>query len=401
MKPLILLIALLVPAAGLSVSLDSWMDYQTGGDSLSPLPGRLALGGMLSGRNWTLVLDERYSHRDSTGLTPRVLGSYSVTDADLVIETGPLTVNPDVSWTVDLGDKPEIVLPAAAGIAFRRGSIRPGLTLSGSLPGNIELFASGRYLNRDMEQEDGFDLDWAETRIGGGASWGTPWGPTLTVAGSGRNIRSDFIGYDVSWSRVDLTLGMEKQGLPLDLRVQGQIGFSIYDGTDYTDREIADRLTGRVRLTRMIIPDYLTVNTTLETVFDMDGDNFRTACTSGEARMLYRLPIRTAVPSTVSLTGKLAISSIRTAWLELFTRVNVWRGLSLLADARLRETPTDIQMAGPYRQRLTFGPGLEYRFGERARVWGLVEQERTNLQEVEVWWRLRAGLELYPGTLSF
>lgn len=401
MKHIVILFALLVPSACLSVTLDGWMDYQTGGDSLSPLPGRFELGGMLSGDGWTFVLDERVSHRDSTGITPRVLGTYNVADADFSIEAGPVTVNPDVSWTVDLGEKPEMVLPDAAGTAFRRGSIRPGLTLSGSLPGNVELFASGRYLNRDMEQGDGYDLDWAETRIGGGAAWTTPWGPTLTVAGLGRNIRSDFIGYDVSWSRVDLGLGLSKDGLPLDLQIRGEIGFSIYDGTDYTDRDIADRLTGRVRLTRMVIPDYLTVNTTFETVFDVDGDDFRTACTSGEARVLYRLPITTVVPSTVSLTGKLALSSIRTAWLELFTRVNVWRGLSLLADARLRETPTDVQMAGPNRRRLTFGPGLEYRFGEQVRLWGLVEQERTNLQEVEVWWRMRAGLEIYPGTLSF
>ena len=401
MKHLIILIALLVPSACMSVTLDGWMDYQTGGDSLSPLPGRLELGGMLSGNSWTFVLDERYSHRDSTGITPRVLGSYSVTDADLAIEAGPVTLNPDVRWTVDLGEIPEMVLPDAAGAAFRRGSIRPGLTLRGSLAGSVELFASGRYLNRDLEQADGYDLDWAETRLEGGASWATPWGPTFTVAGLGRNIRSDFIGYDVSWSRIDLGLGLAKDGLPLDLQVQGEISYSIYDGTDYTDRDIADRLTGRVRLTRMVIPSYLTVNTTFEAVFDVDGDDFRTACTSGEARVLYRLPITTVVPSTVSLTGKLALSSIRTSWLELFTRVNVWRGLSLLADARLRETPTDVQLAGPYRQRLTFGPGLEYRFGEQVRLWGLVEQERTNLQEVEVWWRMRAGLELYPGTLSF
>lgn len=400
MRTTLLLLALLLPSALTAVTLDGWMDYQTGGDSLSPLPGRLEVGGMLSGEDWTLVLDERYSHRDSTGLTPRVLGSYAVTDVDLVLEAGPVTVNPDVRWTADLGDKPEMVLPAAAGLAFRQGSIRPGITLSGTLPGSVEVFASGRYLNRDLELEDGTGPDWTETRLGGGAAWTTPWGPVFTVSGIGRSILSDSIGFDASWSRLDLGLQVLRDGLPLDLQVQGLATFSIYDGADYTDRDIANRLTGRVRLTRMVIPQYLTVNTTFETVFDVDGDCFRTACTSGEVRVLYRLPVRTAVPSTVCLTGKLAHSSIRTAWLGLFTRMNVWRGLSLLGDATLRETPTDVQMAGPNRQRLTFGPGVEYRFGENARVWGLVEQERTNLQEVEVWWRLRAGLELYPGTLD-
>lgn len=401
MRHIYMLIALVAVSACYPVTLDGWMDYQTGGDSLSPLPGRLDLGGMLSGSGWTFTLEERYSHRDSTGITPRVLGSYSTTDADFMIEAGPVTVNPDLRWVSDLGDKPEMVLPMAAGVASREGYIRPGLTVSAAISESVRLFASGRYWNRDLVQEDGYDLDWAETRIGGGASWTSPWGPTLTVSGVGRNIRSDFIGYDASWSRVEVALGLDRRGLPLDLQMQSQVSYSIYDGSDYTDRDIADRLAGRIRLTRMIIPDYFTVNTTFETVFDIEGDCARTACTSGEARMLYRLPFRTTVPSTVVLTGKLSQSSIRTAWLELFTRINVWRGLSLLADARLRETPTDIQMAGPNRQRLTWGPGLEYRAGDVVRVWGIVEQERTELQEVDVWWRVRAGLELYPGTLTF
>jgi len=397
---MMVIIVLAAAPVCLSATLDGWMDYETGGDSLAPLPGRLVLGGMLEGEGWTLVLEERYSHRDSTGITPRVLGSHAATDVDLALEAGPVTVNPDLCWTLDLGVKPVIILPEAAGEADRRGSIRPGLTLAGTLPGSVEVFARGRWTDRNLETENGDDLEWTETDLEAGATWRTPLGPSLTVGGTGRSIRSDPIGCDESWNRIDLGLEAEKEGLPLDLQVQGRIGCSFYDGTDYTDREIADRLSGRLRIVRMIVPDYFLADATFETLFDIDGDCFRTACSSGEVRMIYRLPARTAVPSTVSLTGKLAVSSIRTSWLGLAASVNVWRGLSVTADAVLRETPTDVQMAGPMRRRLVFGPGLEYRFGEKVRLWGLVEQERTELQEVEVWWRMRAGLELYPGTLG-
>lgn len=57
--------------------------------------------------------------------------------------------------------------------------------------------------------------------------------------------------------------------------------------------------------------------------------------------------------------------------------------------------------AGTERKRYILGPGLEYQFGTTARIWGVVEQERTNLEKNENWWRLRAGLEFYPGTFYF
>ena len=40
-------------------------------------------------------------------------------------------------------------------------------------------------------------------------------------------------------------------------------------------------------------------------------------------------------------------------------------------------------------------------FGTTARIWGVVEQERTNLAKNENWWRLQAGIEFYPGSFNF
>lgn len=401
MKHYAFIIALILPAACLaSVSLDGWLDYETGGDSLSPSPGRLDFGGMLTGENWTLIIEERYSHEDDTGITPRTLGSHSITDVDFFVTAGPVTINPDLSWTMDLGDKPEMVLPLAAGEVYRHGYIRPGLSLSGDVNENIHIYASGHYWNRDLKQENGYDLDWAESRIGGGAAWDTPLGPTLMVSGVTHRTESDFIGYESSWSRIDFTAMADRADMPLGLSARGEVTYSLYGGTDYVDEEIADRITARMRLARMVIPNF-SVNTTFESVFDIYSDCARTACTSAEARLMYRFLLLRDVPSQITLSGKLSISSIRTARLQLTSRVNLYRGLSLLLGATLRETPTDVPRAGPNRQRLVFGPGLEYQLGTEARLWGIVEQERTDLENVEVWWRLRAGLEFYPGTLSF
>ncbi len=401
MKYLIIVSMLLLPASGLaSTTLDGWLDMQTGGDSLAISPGRMDIGGMLGGDGWTLLLRERFSRRDSTGITPRVLGTHSITDVDFIIAAGPVTINPEVSWVVDLGDKPEIVLPLAAGEAYRQGYIRPGLSLSGDLNENIHLFASGLYWNRDLKQEDDYDLDWAESRISGGAAWDTPWGPTIAVSGVSHRTESDFIDYEASWSRIDFTAAAGRNDMPLGLQAQAEVTYSLYGGNDFLDREIADRFTARIRLARMVIPNF-SVNTIFESVFDFDDGTVRTACNSGEARIMYRFLQSRDVPSQITLSGQLAVSSIRTSKLQLSSRVNLYRGLSLLLGAMLRETPTDVQKAGPDRQRLVFGPGLEYQLGTNARIWGMIEQERTNLEEVEVWWRLRAGLELYPGTLTF
>ena len=107
------------------------------------------------------------------------------------------------------------------------------------------------------------------------------------------------------------------------------------------------------------------------------------------------------MPSEIVLSGKLSTSSIRAERAALFSRINFYRGFSLLLNAEARSAPTMVAGASDTRKRIVFGPGLEYQLGTTLRVWGIIEQERTDLEEVEVWWCVRTGLEFYPGSLKF
>ncbi len=397
MRISIFLFVLLLPALALAVSVDGWMNVQTGGDSLSPQMGRLDLGGLLKGGNWSLVVHQRFSHEDSTGIVPRILNSYSRTDIDFLIEAGPVSINPDVCWTVDIGDKkPEIVLPGEAGIAYRDGFIRPGLGIEADVSEEIHLFARGLYWNRDLKQEDDYDLAWTETRLIGGVTWDSPWGTSLTVAGLNHKTSSDFIDYEATWSRMDVRVAVQPQSLPVNMFVSGDVTYSAYDGSDFLDHDIADRLTSRVRLMQMVIPS-VSVNATFESVIDFDDGITRSACTSAESRIVYRFMRSRDITSAIVVFGKLSRSSIRTERAGVFSRINLYRGLSFLFDAEAHVTPTSVTGAGPDRKRYVFGPGFEYQFGNTARIWGIIEQERTNLEKNQNWWRFRAGLEFYPG----
>ncbi len=391
---------LLLPVLAFAVTLDGWMDVQTGGDSLSPEPGRFELGGMLGTENWTLILEEQYSHEDTSGIVPKFLNTYSQTDIDLIVNAGPVAINPDLCWTVDLGDKPEMVLPVQAGVAYREGYIRPGLSLAADISDDFHFFARGLYWNRDLRQEDDYDLAWTETRVSGGVSWETPWGPLLAVSGLSHKTDSDFINYESTWNRFDVSILTEPQSLPAHLFVTADLEYSMYNGSDFLGNDLADRLTTRIRLTRMVVPSFA-INTTFESMIDFDDGVTRSACTSAESRILYRFMRSREVPSVITLSGKFSTSSIRTERAVLFSRINFYKGLSLLLNAEARSTPTSVAGAGNTRKRIVFGPGLEYQLGTALRVWGIIEQERTDLEEVEVWWRVRTGLEFYPGSLSF
>ncbi len=401
MKYLIPLL-LMIPITAMAVTLDGWMNVTTGGDSLSPQLGSLDVGGFLQGNSWDVLLQEKHVSMDTTGVVDRVLNSYSRTDLDISIQAGPVRINPDLVWTVDIGDdKPELVLPVQGGIACREGFIRPGLELEAQVNQNLRFFARGLYWSRDIIHEDGSDLGWTDTRFSGGATWDTPWNASLTVAGLTHNTMADYIDYDNTWNRYDVSVALHPGSLPRNMYVSGDVTYSVYDGVDFLDQEIADRLTSRVRLMQMGILPSISVNTIFESVMDFDDGTVRSACTALESRLVWRFLKNRDVPSAVVFSGRLTRSSIRTERAGVFSRINIFRGLSFLAEAEARVTPTSVAGAGPDRQRYTFGPGLEYQFGNKARIWGIVEQERTNLTRNENWWRIRSGLEFYPGSVSF
>ena len=393
---------LLLPLAAMAVTLDGWMNVETGGDSLSPQMGDLEVGGFLQTGDWDILVLEKYASMDTTGIVERVVNTYSRTEIDIAVQAGPVRINPDLVWTSDLGDdKPELVLPVQAGVAYRQGSIRPGLGIEADVSENLRFFARGLYWNRDILQEDGYDLAWTDTRISGGATWDTPWSTSLTLTGTTHNTTSDYIDYDNTWNRYDVSVALHPNILTRNMYFSGDVTFSSYDGRNFLDREIADRLTSRVRLMQMGILPSISVNTTFESVVDFDDGTVRAACASLESRLVWRFLKDRDVPSSVVLSGRLARSSVRTERGGIFSRINIYRGLSLLLEAEARITPTSVAGAGPDRQRYVFGPGLEYQFGNRARIWGIVEQERTDLARNENWWRFRSGLEFYPGSVEF
>lgn len=401
MKISAIVIALL-PMAVLAVTLDGWMNVETGGDSLSPRMGDLELGGFLQGGSWNVLLQEKYTSMDTTGVVERVVNSYSRTDIDITVRSGPVTINPDLVWTVDMGDdKPRLVLPVQAGTAHREGFVRPGLGIDADLNETLRLFARGLYWDRDMIQEDGNDLSWTDYRVGGGATWDTPWRTSLTVSGLTHSTTADYIGYDNTWNRYDVSIALHPRSLPRNMYFSGDVTYSVYDGVDYLDRDIADRLISRVRLMQMGILPSVSVNTSFESVLDFEDGTVRGACSSLESRLVWQFRKNRVIPSAVVLSGRLTRSSIKTERACVFSRINLYRGLSLLFDAEARVTPTSIAGAGPDRQRYVFGPGLEYQFGNTARIWGVVEQERTDLDRNQNWWRIRSGLEFYPSQVSF
>ena len=291
---------------------------------------------------------------------------------DFSIEAGPIRINPDVCWTVDLGDeKPEIILPLQAGIAYREGFIRPGLGIEADVSESIHLFAKGMYWNRDLVQEDGYDLAWTETRISGGVTWDTPWSTSLTVAGLNHNTSSDYIDYEATWSRIDINLAAQPQSLPLNMFVSGDVTYSTYDGLDFNDHDIADRLTSRVRLVQMVIPS-VSVNTTFESVIDFDEGVTRSACTSLESRIVYHFMRSRDIASSIVVFGKLSRSSIRTERAGIFSRVNLYKGLSILLEAEARITPTSVAGAGPDLHRgQGSGRAVQARCSRRARQPGI------------------------------
>ncbi len=392
------LLALVLPLAASAASLDFWLDAETTSDSLQPSSGRADIGLLLRSGDLRVTLLERYATADSTGLVPRFTGAYSRTDLLGSLRTGPVRIEPSMSYLTDL-DRPEMVLPDRQGRAYRGGYARPGLELSAFLPAGVTLSADGYYWSRDAESEDGTDLDWTEYRLGGSASWRTPPGPVLSVSGRGHTTVIDGVGYESDWSMVDLGLSTGPARLPAMTTLEGSLTYSLRSGYDYLGRDLANRLTARFRGMKALDPR-LSFNIMLESSFDFDGDVTRAACNAGEVRVLYRFDPTAEIPSNLALSGKFSSSAVQVRRVDMSSRVNLWEGLSLLLSARAMEIPSSTPGSGFYRRSVSYGPGLEYQLGTTARLWGVVEQERTETGGVQDWWRLRAGVEIYPAPLS-
>ncbi len=399
---IVTLLLAVLPLTAAGSALDGWLDAATGGDSLSPGMGVIEGGGMLRGDLWNLTVQGKYVVTDTTEITRKFLDEYSVIDVNFKVREGATIVNPDLVWIMDFNEKtPKMVLPDQGGMAFRHGYYRPGLGLETAFVENFRLNMRGLYWNLAAEHEDGSDLGWTGFMLDGRITWDSPWNTSFQAGAVTRKSAINKTGYAKTWNRYDVGVSLHPGGMPRNMYLTGGVTYSVYDGRDFLQRDIPDRLIARIRLMQMGVLPSVTAGTSFESVFDFDGNEIRMACTALEAGLIWKFMKKARVPSTAILSGKLTRSAIRTQTARLFTRVHVFRGLSVLAQARARISPTYVAGAGPYRKSYVAGPGLEYRFGNKIRIWGIIEHERTNLTGNENWWRIKSGLELYPGTVSF
>ncbi len=418
MKYSILLLCILSLAA-FSVSFDAWVDYQTGGDSLLPNVGKIKIGGILEGENWNLLVSEEFVNTDSTTLFPRFITSYSQTDIDFTMALGSVVINPHLRFNLFLGDGADIVLPNAEGMASRTRYMRPGLNIETSPFDNITLQAGGMFWIGTLENEYGYEEeedddddddydDSEDTRqkyaFGGGVMWESPLGPMFAFSGeyhskidavTGATQSSASEAKDIpEWSRVDCSIIYRPENLDRWSYLTGRLKYSIYNGEDFLGNDIADRLTAGIRVSKTISPSFA-VNGTFEASVDFDGEVTRFASSYGEIRAIYHFLQDRTVPSSITVSAQMSSFVTQTGRISLSSRINLYRGLSLLLKGEARETPTSVPGADDTRQRVSYGPGLEYQMGTSLRVWSTIEQQRTNLEEVEVWLRVRAGIEYY------
>ncbi len=399
-KAIIILLAL--PALCMAVSLDSYFSATYEGDSLGLSSGRhrIDLDAVLSGNSWSLALEESFTRSDSSDIIHRYLTCTLESDLDFRYRIGSVLINPDFRYSMDPGDGAELTFPAAAGIGVRKGYMRPGFALGVDLPGDVLLSGKALYWKRDVETEDGAGISWTELRFGGGLVWESPWGFDVSASGVSHNTTVDEIDYDADWSRLDVAVSTEPRTLPTFTQVMADVRYSAFDGEDYLGNQIMSRLTGRVRAVQEFNPS-LALNMTLTLALDLNDEITRVASTQGAVRLVHHFLKSGQVPSSISLGGQITSSVVETRRLDLSSRINIYSGLSLLLDIDLWEGPTSVVGAGPTRKKVVLGTGLEYRILDNLLIWATVAQERSDFSEVEVWERLDAGLEFYPGRVHF
>lgn len=387
-----------------SLPLDAWLDYQTGGDSLSPNIGKINVGGRIEGTNWTLLLSEEYVDTDSTSLSPRFITSYSQTDIDFTIDLGPIVLNPALRFNMFLGDNADVVLPNAEGVAARTKYMRPGLDIEGYFSDAITFQTGGMLWIGNLQSEPdaitsatpSSEGEFKRTRyaLNAGASWESSGGLTIGISGEYHHSNSERIDWNSEWSRIDCSAMYSPENLMRWAYMTAGLKYSFYNGEDYLGNDIADRLTAGLRASKTIFPSFA-INGTVEASVDFDGNITRFASSYGEVRAIYHFWRNRIIPSNVTASAQISSYATQSARITLSSKINLYNGLSLLLNGEARETPTSVPGASERRQRVSYGPGLEYKMGTTLRVWGLIEEQRTNLEEVEVWLRVRAGLEYY------
>lgn len=390
----------MMAAAALGTTLTQYGSVHFSADSMAGAPARTEVTwtAILDAGSMGLQLEDRFLLADSGGTVPR----WNREGNDLLLSARAsfdrFLLKPDIRWqTATSGDSILLGVPNATRLS-QGDMLRPGATIEAYL-GPVSLHGFGRYWQRDLYASTDEESGWQSTGYGGGASWVTPLGARVGVSGTYRGHTADVPELDRDWSRTDIMISTRPMQLPARTQVLADLEYSLYAGEDYTGGEIADRLSGRVRAVQSI-SQTVSYNMTMAAAMDYCEDGWSVASGMAAARLRFLLDRGGEIPSVLSLGSSFSTSVFSTAHFDLFSRFNIYRGLSLLGNIDARRTPTDVSGAPESRRSLVLGGGAEYQLRDNVRCWMMLEQERTEYQETENWGRMRAGLDLYSGVVS-
>lgn len=367
-------------------------------DSLELNPSRkeVTVGLTLSGSSWRFDLLDTFLSTDSGGIVPR----RNLGENDLLMsgrwKTGSFILYPELRMRNRTEDGLDLVLPGPQ-TGRMNSTLRPGMRITAELLQNLMLDVGGRYILGSFENSEE-ELDWNEIEGFGSVTWNTPTGPAISVGGVYHNSIFDDAGdyeNDLSWKRIDIGISTGPGSLPAMTQIMGEIVYHIYYGENCFSSDIADRFTARVRAVKAIMPD-VSMNMSLTSILDLDGDEFRYIGTGTSTRLTWHFWKDQQIPSSLSFGAQYTNTRFNTSRFETKGRFFISHGFCGIFRIDLRDGPTVSSIESNSRPRVVICPGIEYRYGKKLRVWASLENERTDLDGIKSWSRIRAGLEFAP-----
>jgi hypothetical protein len=391
-------ILLLAVTAAFALSFEEYAQVNAVADSLnygSGLRKDVLAGFRLTGSNWNLTLVEDWVTNGEGAVLPRFYRNHSETQLESRIRFGGLTVNPEFQIDMDI-DSATVVLPLSLAEGYRNSTLQPALTLCYSMPDLLEIKGTGRYWIRDIASlNSDIDTEWSEMSMGGNVLWHTPIGGYLAAGGVSCQTKLNSLGYDQSWSRVDISAGYTPANSPIMTILTAEAGYSLYNGEDYTGLNLPNRFTARLRAVQNI-----TRNVTCNFTFSQAADFYENETSLGPFQSAVRTRFKFSgwgtVPSSITLGGQLTDAAVTTRLGELEGRIGIFRGFSALITGRIWYGPSSVAGTGGYRTREIVGGGLEFRMQNGLNTFVVFEREASNLAPTDVWGRIRGGVGFYP-----
>ncbi len=394
----VLAMLLFVVTVVFAADFESYAQINVASDSINYGEGIARTGNLgfrMDSANWDLVLGVNKICRGEGAVIPRFTRDQLEANLEGRIKFGGFTVNPEIQYTMMI-DSADVVLPLQHGEGYRNAAMRPGLSLSYSLPGVFEINGSGKYWSRDVTAlESDADAEWTEMYYSGDVLWHTPVGGYLAVGGISHQTKLDALDYDQSWTRVDLAAGYTPIDFPTRTIVSTEAEYSLYTGEDYTGLGLPNRFTARLRAVQNVARNVM-FNITFSQAADFYEDETRFGPFQSAIRSQYKFSGWGSVPSSIMVGGQLTESAITTRLGEVEGRISLYSGLSALVTGKLWYGPSSVAGTGGYRTREIVGGGLEFRMNNGLNSFVVYEREASNLTPNDVWGKIRAGVGFYP-----